>query len=58
MGHLPGLKLNDQKELETVSILIKEHIARLFGTTKVMKFMIFIQDCSQVHLTHFKILSN
>lgn len=37
VGDLPVLKLNDQKELETVSILIKEHTAGLFGKAKVMK---------------------
>lgn len=58
VGDLPGLKLNNHKELETVCILIKEHTARLFGKAKVMKLMIFSQDSSQVHVTSFKMFSN
>lgn len=58
VGDLPGLKLNDHKELKTVSILIKEHSARLFGKAKVMKLITFIQNYSQVYLTSFKVLSN
>lgn len=58
VGDLPGLKLNDQIELEYTARLIKEHTARLFGKAKVMKLIIFIQDSSQVHLTSFKMLSN
>lgn len=53
VGVLLSLKLNNHKELETVSISIREHTARLFGKAEIMKLMI---DSSQVHLTSFKIL--